>query len=336
MKIGIELEYWVVNQKGKLVSSQKLAEKTDSAEQEFVEPLIEVKTSPSSSIEELNHEVKRKLKKLLYAADSLDQKIVPLGTPLNSGKIEMLESERGRIQSKIIGENLEAAKRVAGTHIHFEKKQVKKQINTLTALDPALALTNSSPYYQGEKTSHSSRNQVYRYHCYQDFPQHGQLWRYTDSVQEWEERIEKNFQIFKYKGKTCNISKNKLKKYFSPYNALWTPIRLRKKFPTIEWRAPDSGRIRDTLRMASEIKSIVEKEVDKPKFEEIQNLSRKAINQGLESPEIKTYLSKCGFSVDKYNPISLEIEKNQSISIEQARKIRLKYAKELNREIDKI
>jgi len=331
MKIGIELEYWVINQEGKLVSSKKLAENTDSAEQEFVEPLIEVKTSPSSSIESLKNEIKGKLKKLFNSADSLDQNIVPLGTPLNSGKIEMLESKRGKIQSKIIGENLEAAKRVAGTHIHFEKKEVKQQLNTLTALDPALALTNSSPYYQGEKTASSSRNRVYRYQCYQDFPEHGQLWNYTDSVQEWEERIEENFQKFKNEAKTCNVSEKELNKYFSAHDALWAPIRLRKEFPTIEWRAPDSGRLQDTLRMASEIKSIVEKGVERPEFEELQNLSCESINRGLESSEVNSYLSECGFSVDKYNPISSEIDNNQSISIKQAREIRLKYAKERNR-----
>jgi gamma-glutamyl:cysteine ligase YbdK (ATP-grasp superfamily) len=335
MKIGVELEYWVTDIKGRLTSSKKIAEQLNFAEQEFVEPLIEIKTQPNEEFEQIKKEIIEKLEELIQTAEKQDQKIIPLGTPLNSKEIEKLHSERGEIQEKIVGEDLEAAKRVAGTHIHFEKKNVKEQLNTLTALDPALALTNSSPYYQGKKVASSSRNQVYRNKCYQNFSQHGQLWKYTDSVQEWEERISKAFEKFLQSGKEEGVSSEQIKNNFQPENAVWTPVRLRKDFPTVEWRAPDVGKLEDTLRMIREIKQVMENnsKPSKPTFDELEELSEKAINEGLQNKEVRDYLRKYDFEVKRYNPISQEIKSGENLSLEQARKIRLNIAEDFRDEL---
>ena len=327
MKIGLEIEYWVIDQKGRLTSSKKLAENHGSAEQEFVQPLIEIKTQPHTNIEELKQDITKKLHSLVQEAEKLNQKIVSLGTPLNSQNIELVPSKRGQIQRKIIGENLEAAKRVAGTHIHFEKQQTKKQLNALTALDPAHALTNSSPHYQGKKTASSSRNQVYRHKCYKNHPKHGQLWNYTDSVKEWENRIQKNFQKFLKAAKNQGINQKQVNKHFKPSNALWTPVRLRKDFPTIEWRAPDTTKTKNILKLTKKMKQHLEKpeKVEKPSFNKLQKLTQKATKQGLQENKVKKYLEKQEFNTRQYQPISPEI-KQEKLDINQARKIRLKYA----------
>jgi len=293
MKVGVEVEYWVINCDGQLVSSKDIAEHLDFAEQEFVEPLLEIKTQPYENVQDVREELNYKVSKVLETAESLGVKICPLGTPLNSDKVERLSSRRGSIQQEIIGDNLEAAKRVAGTHIHFEKENVKNQLNILTALDPALALMNSSPYYQGENLASSSRNQVYRYECYKNFPRHGQLWKYTDSIQEWEKRIEESFEEFKAAGKHQDISSEEIEKYFRPSNALWTPVRLRKDFPTVEWRALDTGKPEKIIKLLKQTKKIVENasrnnEIDLPEFSNVEKLSKKAIHQGLQSEEVKT------------------------------------------------
>ena len=331
MKIGVELEYWVTDSEGRLVSSRELAEKLEFAEQEFVEPLIEIKTRPNSNFQQIKEEITGKLKQLVRTAKELDQKIVPLGTPLNSEEIGKIPSERGEIQEKIVGEDLEAAKRVAGTHIHFEKKDVKDQLNRLTALDPALALTNSSPYYQGEKTASSSRNRVYRYRCYRKFPQHGQLWNYVESVDEWEERIDEAFEEFLQAGEKEGVTAEEIEDNFQPENALWTPVRLRKDFPTVEWRAPDVGKLEDTLRMVKEVKEVMEKDnFSKPSFDELGKLSEKAIEEGLQNEEVREYLLDCGFDVGGYSPLSQEIEAGENLSLQEVRKIRLSVAEEFS------
>ena len=335
MKIGVEIEYWVVNDKGELISSKKLAEKVSFAEQEFVEPLIEIKTQPSKDAQQIKDEIEEKLIELTEEAENLGQNIVPLGTPLNSGEINQIQSKRGKLQRRIIGSDLEAAKRVAGTHIHFEQKNVKNQLNALIALDPALALTNSSPYYQGEKIAASSRNQVYRYKCYKQFPEHGQLWNYTDSQEEWEDRINKNFQKFTEKAENKGISKENIKENFTKYNALWTPVRLRKDFPTVEWRAPDTGKLEDTFRMIETITEIMQspEKLEKPPKSKLNSLTKKSIQEGLENQKVKNYLKKLGFQTKKYNPITHEINQGENISRKKARKTRLKISRQLHSKI---
>lgn len=338
MKIGLELEYWVIDGEGEPTSAKKISEELDFAEQEFVEPLLELKTRPHEEVEELEEELYNKISKTLQVAEERDLGVVPLGTPLNSEDIKKISSRRGEIQEEIVGENLEAAKRVAGTHIHFEKENVKNQLNILTALDPALALLNSSPYYQGEHLGSSSRNEAYRYLCYRDFPEHGQLWSYIDSVDEWEERIQKRFQEFKEAGKENGIPEEEIDKHFSAEDALWTPVRLRYDFPTVEWRAPDTAKPGRVIEILEDVKEIVENASDKglntekgvevPEFDKLQELSKKAIKGGLEDEEVREYLSDIGLTPEKYENVSRKWRKDEEISKDEACEIRSKAAKE--------
>lgn len=338
MKVGLELEYWVINEEGELTSAREISDALEFAEQEFVEPLLEIKTEPHEDIDELEEEIRYKISRILKEAGEHGLEITPLGTLLNSGQIEKVSSRRGEIQQEIVGENLEAAKRVAGTHVHLEKENVRNQLNILTALDPALALLNSSPYYQGENLGSSSRNQAYRYLCYRDFPGHGQLWSYVDSVDEWEERIQERFQEFKETGKEKGIPEEEIDEHFSAEDALWTPVRLRYDFPTVEWRAPDTSKPGQVIEMLEDIKEVVEKASEKglntekgievPEFDKLQKLSKKAIKNGLEDEEVRDYLSEMGFTPEKYENTSRKWRKDGEISKDEACEIRLKAAEE--------
>lgn len=336
MKVGLELEYWVIDREGELSSAEEISEELDFAEQEFVEPLLELKTQPHEDLEELEEEIYEKVSETLQIAEENGLGVVPLGTPLNSGDIEKISSRRGQIQEEIVGENLEAAKRVAGTHIHFEKENVKNQLNILTALDPALALLNSSPYYQGGHLGSSSRNEAYRYKCYQDFPKHGQLWSYIDSVDEWEERIDQRFKEFKKAAEKAGISEKEVEEHFSAEDALWTPVRLRYNFPTVEWRAPDTTTPSQAVKLVKEIKPIVkeaarkgaDEEIKTVKFAELKDLSRNAIIEGLENEEVSQYLSELGFSTEEYLDTSEKWRREEELTRDEASEIRLAAARE--------
>lgn len=340
MRIGLELEYWVIDREGELSSAKKISG-TDFTEQEFVEPLLEIKTRPHKDLDNLEGEIKNKISSILETAEEEGLKIVPLGTPLNSGRIKKISSKRGEIQREIVGERLQAAKRVAGTHIHFEKENVKNQLNILTALDPALALLNSSPYYKGESISSSSRNKAYRHHCYKELSGHGQLWKYTDSIDEWKQRVEKKFQEFKEAGKKNGITEEEIKEHFSAEDALWTPVRLRSRLPTVEWRSPDTAKPCQVIKLVRESKKIVEKASEKglntedgvevPKFKKVQELSDKAIKEGMKSSEVIEYLEKLGFSPENYTDISEKWREGEKISMEKASKIRLEAAEGFRR-----
>lgn len=337
MKIGIEIEFWTVDQKGRLTSCEDISRELDFADKEFVKPLFEIKTDAFSEVEELKKQANSYVKEGIEAAERNGKKLVPAGTPLNSGNIETVESERARIQEKIIGENLRHAKKVAGTHIHFEKEDVKNQLNTLTALDPALSLLNSSPYYRGERIASSSRNQVYRNRCYREFPKHGQLWNYTDSVQEWKERRKKRFEEFREAGRRKGIGEEKIEEHFSVEDALWTPVRLREKFPTIEYRGPDTAMPSQINHFVEDIQSIVYKRQEEstslPDFQEVKEVSRTGIEKGL-TPDVEKYLSNLGFRTEAYKPLSQQIESGRNIDMKKAKKIRLDLAKKMKKDTE--
>lgn len=333
MKLGVEIEFWTVNNKGNLTSCEKLVNELDFAEKEFVKPLYEIKTSPHESLEELTNSIEYKIKTSIEKAGEHNLKLVPTGTPLNSGKIEALKSERGLIQQEIIGENLKHAKKVAGFHIHFEREDTVKQLNTLTALDPALSLLNSSPYYQGNPIAASSRNKIYRYRCYRDFPQHGQLWDYTESLAEWEERMQKRFSEFKQAGLKKGLDEQQIEDNFTAGDALWTPIRLRENYPTVEYRSPDTAMPSQIKLFLKDIVKAMRERENKPlpKFKKVKKLSREAIEKG-KTDNVERYLRRYGFKTSEYRN-KRTFTKKDSLSRKQACKIRLDEAKRMKTDL---
>jgi len=90
---------------------------------------------------------------------------------------------RGQLFEDIYGDGIAAAKNCAGSHIHFEKSNVRRQLDLLTALDPMLALVSASPYYRGERHLDCSRALAYRSDCGREFQQFCRLLEYVDSVE---------------------------------------------------------------------------------------------------------------------------------------------------------
>ncbi|MFB6143789.1 MAG: glutamate-cysteine ligase family protein [Candidatus Nanohaloarchaea archaeon] len=328
MKTGIELEYWVTNDSGKLTSAKRLSQLFEDAEQEFVEPMLELKTSPHEEVRDLEQEARSKLREAIEQSEEMNLRIVPTGTTLAGETPEMLESKRGELQQRIVGEKLEYAKNVAGTHFHFEQGDVEKQLNTLTALDPALAAMNSSPYFSGRNLGSSSRNIIYRYRCYEDLPRHGQLWDYTENVEEWRRRIQTAFREFKQEASKKGIAEEKVDEHFNAEDALWTPVRLRDSFSTVEWRAPDTGLLSDAIKLLRDVKTALKKEQQLPGFEKVQQKSRKAMETG----KVDSYLREFGIRAPDYSPLSDRLFSG-SIGEKEARKKRLKAAKLLREDV---
>ncbi|WP_226482038.1 glutamate-cysteine ligase family protein [Natrinema amylolyticum] len=259
MKTSIEVEYWVVDSDGALTEPGPLADVSDRTEREFVEPLFELKTPPCESVAELRTALVDELEAVLSTAAELDKRLVPLGTPINGGAIDRRPGERGRIQKAVIGENFDYAKHCAGTHIHVEKRNVTDQLNALIALDPALALVNSSPYYRGERVANGARAHCYRKQSYEAYPKHGQLWRYVENVGEWHRRLEHRYEEFEAAAVEAGVDPVAVEEHFSPDDVVWTPIRLRDSMPTVEWRSPDAALPSQLLRLTDEIETVMER-----------------------------------------------------------------------------
>ncbi|MXV62925.1 glutamate--cysteine ligase [Natronorubrum sp. JWXQ-INN-674] len=357
MNTSIEVEYWVIDTDGELTSPGELAEVSEQTEREFVEPLFELKTPPCETIGELRTTFVEQLDGVLSKAASVDKRLVPLGTPINSEEIDRHPGERGRIQKEVIGENFDYAKYCAGTHIHVEKRNVTDQLNALIALDAALALVNSSPYYQGERLANGARAYCYRKKSYEEYPKHGQLWHYVDNVGEWHRRLEDRYEEFKRAALEEGIDERAVEEHFSTDDVVWTPIRLRDEMPTVEWRSPDAALPSQLLRLTDELETVMEQlhhtnvEIESdsdprntgrvtddgvtlPEFDVACDLAEGAIHDGLESTNVSRYLDRMGFSVDDYHPISTRIDGRQYVTNSDARDLRLEYASRLEEDVE--
>jgi glutamate---cysteine ligase / carboxylate-amine ligase len=356
MQTSLEVEYWVIDSSGELTSPEPLAEISERTEREFVEPLFELKTPPCESVAELEQSFLDELAEVLSVANQVNKGLVPLGTPINSSEIQQRLDERGRIQRAVVGEDFDYAKHCAGTHIHFEQRNVVDQLNALIALDSALALVNSSPYYQGERVAAGARAYCYRRRGYAEFPKHGQLWHYVESVGEWHRRLERRFEEFKTAALEAGVDEAAVDANFSADNVVWTPVRLRSEMPTVEWRSPDSALPSQIFRLVRELYGVMEAlhhanvwvddedsgagarvmgdTVTLPSFETACELVEQAMHDGLDAKPVTSYLDRMGFSVDEYEPISARIDGRQHVSRREARALRLEYANRLEADVD--
>ncbi|SFG05545.1 Glutamate-cysteine ligase family 2(GCS2) [Halopelagius inordinatus] len=354
MQKSIEVEYWVVDEDGELTEPEELTDVSENVEEEFVPPLFELKTPPCETYGDLRSAFVEQLDRVLRRADELDKRLVPFGTPVNGERIERWPTERGRIQKRVLGTNFDYAKYCAGTHLHFEKRNVVDQLNTLIGLDPALALLNSSPYFRGTRVANGARAYLYRKKCYEKFPKHGQLWEYADTVGEWERRLDRRYEEFSRAAVEAGIDEETVEAHFTPDDVVWTPVRLRDEMPTVEWRAPDAALPSQILRAAEEIDAVMEQlhhtnvrvggttggvtedEIVLPGFETLREYVNEAIHEGLESPDVAGYLERMGFDVQGYDPITPKIDGREYVTRSEACELRLEYAEMLRRDVSRL
>jgi hypothetical protein len=348
-KTGVELELWVIDQMGRLSDGQNIADAHERIEPEFISPLVEIQTEPHNTERGLRQDLQSVLRTALQAANSEDKHLVPLGTPLTDSDVSA-SGERGELFESIYGSGVKSAKNCAGTHIHFEKDNVVRQLNLLTALDPALALLSSSPYYSGEGGVDSSRALAYRQKCGPEFRQYCDLWNYTDSLEEWSDRVDYVYDAFKRLAAERGVSVETVEEFFTPENTVLNPVRLRESQPTVEWRAPDAALpsqivqlVTDTERLISQTgtKSIEYgsprvrgNHIQLPEFKELQKLSQRAIHSGLDTVEVRDYLRKMGFNLAAYEPLSPQLNGPQTISKSDARTLRLEQALRLRADVE--
>ena len=348
---SIEVEYWVIDDEGRLVEPGSLVEATPGAEREFVEPLLEVKTTPCESTAELRAELLERLAAVLERADELDKGLVPLSTPLNQAEIEEISSERTRIQNEVIGEDFRYVRHCAGTHIHFEQQPgcTIDQLNTLIALDPAFGLVNSARHFQGEQLAVGARSKLYRQLAYDGLDGQGQLWPYVTDRQEWEMRLESRYKAFYERAIDAGLKDEAIESCFDPESAVWTPVQLRAEFGTVEWRSPDATLPSQIIQLAETMGEIIEQvrdtdvrigqparrtedEIVIPPFETVTDYVYEAIREGLDSTALRSYLERMGFDIGAYEPLAADIE-SREISPSEARQLRVAYATDLHNDV---
>jgi len=353
MRRSVEVEYWVVDGDGRLTDPGELVDASAGVEREFVSPLLEIKTTPCGSTAELRDELFDRVGRVSRRADELDKALVPLATPLHDGELADLESERTRIQDRVVGDRFEYVRHCAGTHIHVEQQpgHAVDQLNALTGLDPALALVNSSPYFEGEPLAASARSVLYRRLAYEHLPRQGELWPYVEDTEEWARRLERRYEAFVTEAVTAGCDRGTVEASFTPEDAVWVPVKLRAAFSTVEWRSPDAALPSQVVRLADDLVDVVDRAVTTgvqiggdegrvtddavvlPSFDAVEARVEAAVRDGLEADEVRSYLERMGFDVDAYEPLSGELRDDGSLSTGEARQTRLDYADRLKRDI---
>jgi hypothetical protein len=350
---SIEVEYWVVDDEGRLTPPGDLLGVSPGVEPEFVEPIVEVKTTPCETTRALRDELLARLGDVLERADELGKRLVPLGTPLAGDDVRERPSDRTRVQNRVVGDDFAYVRHCAGTHVHVEQQpgRAVDQLNTLVALDPALALVNSAPYFDGSRLATGARSLLYRRMAYADVPHQGWLWRYIDDVAEWDRRLERRYDDFVTAAVDAGVDRRTVEANFDPESAVWTPVQFRETFGTVEWRSPDAALPTQVIRLADDIASVVDGlrdaevriegdrghvsdgEIVLPSFDTVLGHVDDAIDPGLDSAPLRSYLDRMGFDVDAYRPLSPDLDVGDSLTPAEARRWRLDAADRLERDV---
>jgi len=350
---SIEVEYWVIDEEGRLTEPGDLIDASPGAEREFIAPLLEVKTTPCESTSELRRELYGRLESVLSRADSEGKGLVPLATPLSEETIEDLPHERTKIQDRVIGDTFNCVRHCAGTHIHFEQipGRAIDQLNTLTALDPALALVNSSPYFRNRYLAAGARSKIYRWLAYESVPHQGQLWPYAADTEEWAQRLQRRYEEFVTEAVIAGFDRETVESCFEPESAVWTPVKLREEFSTVEWRSPDTALPSQVVRLADQMAGVVtelpgtevcidgktgdvtDEAVVLPEFDTVQEYVEAAIRWGLSSTAVRSYLDRMGFDVSAFEPLTEEVGNREELTVSDVRQLRLEYADRLETDL---
>lgn len=353
MQLSLELEYWTVDNTGALAPAKPVLDRIDSLHAESADPMLEVVTDPCDDVSQLREEVTTRLRAAIDVAREENRRLVPLATPLNAGSISTSDSPRTRIQRQVLGERFANATYCAGTHLHVDQIDGAEtdQLNLLTALDPAFALVASSSHHQGDNVASCARSHVYRRECYGDHPELGRLWPYVETTADWDARISSTFDSFRRQALSEGVDPATFDEHFAPEDSIWTPIRLREEFGTIEWRAPDVTLPGQILQLVTDIRDALDVVVDRglerggeggvtattvtvPEFDRLRQYVRTAIDSGLGAPTVEQYLERMGFNPGDYRPISQDFEHLSSISRSDAKRLRLRYADQLEWEVN--
>jgi hypothetical protein len=353
MRRSVEVEYWVIDEDGRLTEPGELVDASEGVEREFVEPLLEIKTTPCESTAELREELFDRVGRVLRRADELGKGLVPLATPLCDGDIPDLGSERARIQDRVVGDRFEYVRHCAGTHVHVEQLPGREidQLNVLTALDPAIALVNSSPYFGHEPLAAGARTSLYRWMAYEHLPRQGKLWPYADDTEKWARRLERRYEAFVTEAVVAGCDREAVEACFTPESAAWTPVKLRAEFETVEWRSADAALPSQVVRLADDLVRVVERlehaelrvggepagvgdeTVVLPPFSAVRDLVEEGVRDGLASDAVGSYLERMGFDVDAYEPLAAELRGSGALTEAEARQTRLDYADRLDGDV---
>lgn len=193
---------------------------------------------------------------------------------------------------------------------------------------------SSSPNYCGRRGAASSWALAYRTGCAPALRRFCDLLDYPESLRELEDRIADSFETFQLLAAARGVDPDRVEAAFSPEVTLLKPVRLRYREPTVEWRAPDRGLPSQVLRLAADVRALVEcletgslevgspgvdaYTVRAPRFLTLRTLSDHAMAEGLAAEPVRRYLQRLGFEPSAYQPVAQQLYGPTELSPERA------------------
>lgn len=301
--VGLEQELFLVDEEGVLANRadeflnrcHELAENAgvdpDHFAPECARSLVEVSTPPKTSVDALEDEYLGSLRLALHAAGDLGLRLYPLATYPLPVTPDMRDERHYRIQAHTMGrERFLHAGRCAGVHLHLEvepgtidprvgvsfdsstaaREELLNVYNLVTALDPAIiALTRSSPFYEGELQEVTARTAYYRGSphfapsgLYADLTAVGGLQPYARKAEELVELQFNRYQEWLAAMDRAGIGRRLFKEAGNGLlEAAWNPVRL-NPHGTVELRGIDGNYPTVVLETARLIAGAIERVLD--------------------------------------------------------------------------
>ena len=331
----------------------------DSFVEECSRGMFEINTPPADTLAALSTGYLNRLDLALRVGREMEVRLYPLAAYPLPTTPPMRSDDSYELQARTLGrENFLHAGRCIGTHLHLElcegttdadtivsrdaspaaRVELLNLYNLAVALDPAIiALTRSSPFYEGELSGLAVRTAHYRGSAdfglpglYADLPEVGGLKPYAASIEQLVERHRADYGRWLQAITAAGVEEG----FYTgsgggPLKANWGPVRISGK-NTVELRGIDGNYPEHTLAVATLIEAATnrlrEEELtvtptdgaqtmrldgDKllvPDFPSLhKHLFHAAITKGAAHPAIKAYLdSFVAFATEGETPDYVE------------------------------
>lgn len=289
-RFGIEEEFFIVCDKNAEVKSEADEAFLCRAKQlskgrikrELLQSQIETATSVCSDFDAARSELKSLRAALAAAGADVGRSVIASGTHPTAKWSMQRKSEKDRYDP-VVAELQMLAQRnlVCGLHVHVELPDPELQISvmrrSLPLLPILLALSTSSPFWQGRKSGFSS----YRLTSYDEMPRTGLPPRFESHAQHQE-----------YVGALVAAG------VISDASYIWWSIRPSSKFPTLELRIADAcTSVEDALTVAALYRCLVRRLSENRTF----NADLTSVGRAL-AKENKWRAQRFGIKAELINP----------------------------------
>jgi carboxylate-amine ligase len=249
-RVGIEEEYFLTDRRTKNVRRTMSRgfyaackkELGDAVTRELLQSQIEVRTPPCASMEEARGFLTQYRLVLGRIAERFGLGIVAAGTHPIATWPEQKHTQKeryGEVREDL--QMLAMRNMVCGVHVHVELPETERRVEVMYRvipfLAPLLALSTSSPFWQGYRTGILG----YRLTAYDELPRTG-----------LPELFYSNAEYQRYVDALCEAGVIKDASY------IWWAIRVSLNHPTLELRVADScTHLEDTLAIAAIYRGII-------------------------------------------------------------------------------